>query len=148
MPCKRFNEWPDAHYRRHDFPFRNGPDVQFKCCEHRSTFKWACAVLKSTTFQLGFDLEKLLTNRTASRIGRGIERALTLGTDVAGTTLPNNPGLLAVAQVGTTHRYHRCWNWLGRHRCDVRRIGPCLPSPVHLADVKQDQKLFGRAEDL
>lgn len=49
-----------------------------------------------------FDLEQLLTNLTSSRIGRGIEKALTLGTDVAGTALPNNPGLVSLAQVATT----------------------------------------------
>jgi HK97 family phage major capsid protein len=49
-----------------------------------------------------FDLEQLLSKLTSSRIGRGIEKALTLGTDVAGTTLPNNTGLVALAQVATT----------------------------------------------
>jgi len=49
-----------------------------------------------------FDLEKLLTNLTSSRVGRGIETLLTLGTDSASTTTPNNPGLINIAQTATT----------------------------------------------
>jgi len=49
-----------------------------------------------------FDLEQLLKNLTSSRIGRGIEKALTLGTDVAGTPLPNSPGLVSLSQIAST----------------------------------------------
>jgi HK97 family phage major capsid protein len=49
-----------------------------------------------------FDLEQLLKNLTSSRIGRGVEKALTLGTDVAGTALPNNPGLVSLSQIAST----------------------------------------------
>ena len=49
-----------------------------------------------------FDLETLLTNLSASRVGRGIETLLTLGTVSSGTATPNNPGLLSIAQIATT----------------------------------------------
>lgn len=49
-----------------------------------------------------FDLEQVLKNLISSRIGRGAERAITLGKDVTGTTLPNNPGLINIAQIATT----------------------------------------------
>ncbi len=49
-----------------------------------------------------FDLNTLLTNLVSSRIGRGAEKAITLGKDAAGTTLPNNPGLINIAQTATT----------------------------------------------
>jgi HK97 family phage major capsid protein len=49
-----------------------------------------------------FDLEQLLSNLTSSRIGRGIEKLLTLGLDQSGTATPNNPGLLSIAQTATT----------------------------------------------
>ena len=49
-----------------------------------------------------FDLEQLLTNLTASRVGRGIEKLLTLGLDQSGTATPNNAGLLSIAQTATT----------------------------------------------
>ena len=49
-----------------------------------------------------FDLEKVLTNLSSKRIGRGIETLLTTGLDSAGTTTPNNPGLLNIAQTATT----------------------------------------------
>jgi HK97 family phage major capsid protein len=49
-----------------------------------------------------FDLEDVLTRLISSRIGRGAEKAITLGKDVAGTTLPNNPGLINLAQIATT----------------------------------------------
>lgn len=49
-----------------------------------------------------FDLERLLTNLTSSRVGRGIETLLTLGTDSSSTTTPNNPGLVNIAQTATT----------------------------------------------
>jgi HK97 family phage major capsid protein len=49
-----------------------------------------------------FDLEKLLTNLTSFRVGRGIETLLTLGTDSSSTTTPNNPGLINIAQTATT----------------------------------------------
>jgi HK97 family phage major capsid protein len=35
-----------------------------------------------------FDLDRLLTNLVSSRIGRGAEKAITLGKDAAGTNLP------------------------------------------------------------
>jgi HK97 family phage major capsid protein len=49
-----------------------------------------------------FDLTEFLTGLSAVRFGRGIERALTLGTDQSGTSLPNNPGLVNIASVGVT----------------------------------------------
>lgn len=51
-----------------------------------------------------FDLGKLLEENFALRYGRGLEKAVTLGTDSAGTTLPNQTsgGLLGAAPVGTT----------------------------------------------
>lgn len=49
-----------------------------------------------------FDLERLLTNLTSLRVGRGIETLLTLGTDSSSTSTPNNPGLINIAQTATT----------------------------------------------
>ena len=49
-----------------------------------------------------FDLNQLLTNLVSSRIGRGAEKAITLGKDATDTTLPNNPGLINIAQTATT----------------------------------------------
>ena len=49
-----------------------------------------------------FDLTEFLLGLSGVRYGRGIERALTLGTDQSGTTLPSNPGLVNIAQVGAT----------------------------------------------
>jgi HK97 family phage major capsid protein len=50
-----------------------------------------------------FDLEKLLTNLLSSRYGRGLEKAVTLGTDSAGTALPNSSGgLVTLAHTATT----------------------------------------------
>ena len=49
-----------------------------------------------------FDLEQLLTNLTASRVGRGIEKLLTLGLDQSGTATPNNSGLVNIATTATT----------------------------------------------
>jgi len=49
-----------------------------------------------------FDLEQLLTRLSASRVGRGIEKLLTVSADVSGTTTPNNPGLINIAQTATT----------------------------------------------
>jgi len=51
-----------------------------------------------------FDLDAFLRQHFALRYGRGLEKAITLGVDSAGTTLPNqnSGGLLASATVGTT----------------------------------------------
>jgi len=49
-----------------------------------------------------FDLEQLLSRLTASRVGRGIEKLLTLATDTSGTATPNNPGIVNIAQTATT----------------------------------------------
>jgi HK97 family phage major capsid protein len=51
-----------------------------------------------------FDLDNLIREMFALRYGRGMEKAVTLGTDAAGTQLPNFPvgGLLASATVGVT----------------------------------------------
>ena len=49
-----------------------------------------------------FDLEKLLTNLSQSRVGRGIEKLLTASADVSGTATPNNPGIVNIAQTATT----------------------------------------------
>ncbi len=49
-----------------------------------------------------FDLERLLTDLTSSRIGRGVEKAIVLGKDVSNVTLPNNPGLVSLANVAST----------------------------------------------
>ena len=49
-----------------------------------------------------FDLQRLLTNLSSLRVGRGIEMLLTLGTDSSSTTTPNNPGLVNIAQTATT----------------------------------------------
>jgi len=49
-----------------------------------------------------FDLKVLLSDLSASRVGRGIERLLTLGLDQSGTATPNNPGLVSLAQTATT----------------------------------------------
>jgi HK97 family phage major capsid protein len=49
-----------------------------------------------------FDLERMLTNLVSSRIGRGIEKALTLGLDQSGTATPNNAGLVSLSQIAST----------------------------------------------
>jgi HK97 family phage major capsid protein len=49
-----------------------------------------------------FDVETFLTGLADIRYGRGLEKILTLGTDSSGTTTPNNPGLLNIAQTATT----------------------------------------------
>lgn len=49
-----------------------------------------------------FDLERMLSDLSSIRVGRGIERLLTTATDQNGTATPNNPGLLSIAQVATT----------------------------------------------
>ena len=49
-----------------------------------------------------FDLKQLLSNLSASRVGRGIEKLLTLGLDQSGTATPNNAGLVNLAQVAST----------------------------------------------
>jgi len=51
-----------------------------------------------------FDLDSFLRSKFAIRYARGLEKAVTLGTDSAGTALPNQPtgGLLASAVVGQT----------------------------------------------
>jgi HK97 family phage major capsid protein len=51
-----------------------------------------------------FDLDTFIREKFALRYGRGMETAVTLGTDTSGTTLPNQAagGLLAAATVGTT----------------------------------------------
>lgn len=51
-----------------------------------------------------FDLDSFLRGKFAIRYARGLEKAITLGTDSAGTALPNQPtgGLLASAVVGQT----------------------------------------------
>ncbi len=51
-----------------------------------------------------FDIGRLLEEAFALRYGRGLERAVTLGTDSAGTALPSQStgGLLAAATVGAT----------------------------------------------
>jgi HK97 family phage major capsid protein len=51
-----------------------------------------------------FDLDAFLRDKFSVRYARGLEKAVTLGTDSSGTTLPNQPtgGLLASASVGTT----------------------------------------------
>jgi HK97 family phage major capsid protein len=50
----------------------------------------------------GFSFVDLLKSLAASRIGRGLERILTRGKDTAGTTTPNNPGLVSIASTGVT----------------------------------------------
>ena len=50
----------------------------------------------------GFDLVELLKRLASSRIGRGLEKALTRGVDSAGTSIPNNPGIVNIAQTGVT----------------------------------------------
>lgn len=51
-----------------------------------------------------FDIDNLLRTHFAKRYGRGLEAAITLGVDGAGTTLPNSVtgGLASLAVVGTT----------------------------------------------
>jgi len=51
-----------------------------------------------------FDLDAFLRSHFAIRYARGLEKAVTLGTDSAGTALPNQPtgGLLASANVAQT----------------------------------------------
>ena len=49
-----------------------------------------------------FDVETFLTGLADMRYGRGLEKILTLGTDSSGTSTPNNPGLLNIAQTATT----------------------------------------------
>ena len=51
-----------------------------------------------------FDLDSFIRKSFAIRFGRGLEKAVTAGTDSAGTALPNQAsgGLLGVATVGTT----------------------------------------------
>jgi HK97 family phage major capsid protein len=51
-----------------------------------------------------FDLDSTIRDLFSMRYGRGIEKAITLGLDSAGTTLPNQAsgGLVGVATVGTT----------------------------------------------
>jgi HK97 family phage major capsid protein len=51
-----------------------------------------------------FDLDTFIRDKFSLRYGRGLEKAVTLGVDSAGTTLPNQAsgGLLAAATVGTT----------------------------------------------
>jgi len=51
-----------------------------------------------------FDLDSFLRDKFSIRYARGLEKAVTLGTDSAGTTLPNQPtgGLLNSAVVGQT----------------------------------------------
>jgi HK97 family phage major capsid protein len=50
-----------------------------------------------------WDLEKLIGSLLASRYARGLQKAVTLGLDSAGTALPNSSGgLIALAQVATT----------------------------------------------
>jgi HK97 family phage major capsid protein len=51
-----------------------------------------------------FDLDTFIREKFSLRYGRGLEKAVTLGTDSAGTTLPNQAtnGLLGAATVGTT----------------------------------------------
>jgi HK97 family phage major capsid protein len=49
-----------------------------------------------------FDLEKVLTNLSSIRVGRGLETLLTKGVDSSGTATPNNPGLVNIAQTATT----------------------------------------------
>src|SRR6185312_1188181 len=50
-----------------------------------------------------FDLDSAIRRWFGIRYARGLEKAITLGTDGAGTALPNQPtgGLLAQASVGT-----------------------------------------------
>ncbi len=52
----------------------------------------------------GFDLGDLIDSAFGIRYARGLEKAITLGTDVAGTALPNMPtgGLAAAATVAVT----------------------------------------------
>lgn len=49
-----------------------------------------------------FDLTEFLTGLSSVRYGRGIQRAITLGTDQSNTSLPNNPGLVNIASVAVT----------------------------------------------
>lgn len=51
-----------------------------------------------------FDLDSFIRSHFAIRYARGLEKCVTLGTDSAGTALPNQPtgGLLATATVGQT----------------------------------------------
>ncbi len=51
-----------------------------------------------------FDLDAFIRDKFSIRYARGLEKAVTLGTDSAGTALPNQPtgGLLASAVVGQT----------------------------------------------
>jgi HK97 family phage major capsid protein len=49
-----------------------------------------------------FDLEQLLTSLTSSRIGRGIEKLLTLGLDQTGAATPNNSGVVSLSQIAAT----------------------------------------------
>ncbi len=51
-----------------------------------------------------FDLDAFIRDKFSIRYARGLEKAITLGTDSAGTTLPNQPtgGLLASAEVAQT----------------------------------------------
>jgi HK97 family phage major capsid protein len=51
-----------------------------------------------------FDLDSFIRDKFSLRYGRGLEKAVTLGTDSAGTTLPNQTsgGILGAATAGTT----------------------------------------------
>lgn len=49
-----------------------------------------------------FDLTTFLSDLTASRFGRGLERVVTKSVDFNGTATPNNVGIVNVANVATT----------------------------------------------
>lgn len=65
----------------------------------------SCGLVRVSVQELedsNFDLDSLIRDQFAVRYARGLEKAVTLGVDTNGTTLPNNPGFAAALPVGTT----------------------------------------------
>ena len=62
------------------------------------TVKYSVQLLEDS----GFDLVELLKRLASTRIGRGLEKVLTRGVDSAATSVPNNPGIVNIAQTAVT----------------------------------------------